>query len=100
MSQNIRFTNEPSIINWSRTVTGEGTRPNRIVLRDDGHQFITHREILLVGASSNGDTVTFTHDSFENGHYFRYGGKEPGAPTREQALAEATQDFKERSVPL
>ena len=92
MSQNIRIENDPSIVNLSRTVVGDGMRPNRIVLRDDGHQFITHREIFRVAVV--GDTVTFTHDSFENGNYFRYG---KGGGTREEAKADATKDFQNRS---
>ncbi len=93
MTQSIRFENQPDIVHASRTVVGDGMLPNRIVLRDLGEKFVTHRESLEVRVdhTADGDTVVFTHRSYETGHYFEVHGC-----TREQALDRAHKDFTER----
>jgi len=80
MTQRIRYeVPEKSIVAASHTVMNSGTLPHRIVLRDEGQQYITHIEILAIravgdctDADGNPDTIQLHHMGFENGHYFRY----------------------------
>lgn len=99
----IEIVNDPSIVQASHVRVAEGLRPNRIVLRhlEDQRKFVTHNELLRIDVETRTkegyiyDYVVFTHNGFDNGHYFEYG---PGwGTTREEALEKARNDFNERS---
>ena len=99
-TQRIRYdVEDKSIVAASHTVMGYGILPHRIVLRDDGRQYITHVEvlsILSIAGSVVADiptTILMRHSCFENGHYFLYGGF---SVTKEEASKEAKLDFDER----
>ena len=76
------------IIAYSPTVRKDGSQPYRIVIRDFGHEFVVHTQVLLtVGGTS------FIWD-----HYFR---KDRGGVRSEQlekaALRKAWLNFEQRS---
>lgn len=81
----------------SKIVLSTGLRPTRVVLRDLGDQFVTHREYMHVSTVTRSDKnfmydyVVCTHEAYDHGHYFRY-NKE----TREEAYSKAVADFAER----
>jgi hypothetical protein len=100
MSQSIQFENEMPIICFSKTVTGNGTLPHRIVVWDDGRQIIVHTEILHVRIE--GQTVIFSHAAYDTGDYFRYDYRDLNDPVtaRARALLRATSRFHERAEKL
>jgi len=76
------------IIAYSPIVHEGGSQPCRIVIRDLGHEFVVHTQVLLaVGGTS-----------FIWGHYFR---KDRGGVKSEQlekaALRKAWRNFEQRS---
>lgn len=79
MSNVLQIENEPTIIQASKMVWGEGTAPHRVVLRKSGEEYITHMENLRL---ENG---IFKHDGFYWGHYFMLDSKAAEEDYRERA---------------
>jgi len=97
MTQSIRIEDEKTIIESGRISVGNGTLPNRVVLRDLGDKFVVHHEVLNVFVEHTpvGDTVVFSHDNFYCGTYFEY-GEYRAFSTRGRAHAAALTCFNER----
>lgn len=64
MSNILQIENEKTILSASKIVWSEGCAPVRVVLRNNGGDYITHMENLRL------DGGTFKHDGFYYGHYF------------------------------
>lgn len=105
----IKIVDDHTILIASNIRIAEGLRPNRVVLRhlEDQKKFVTHNEMLRIDVETREslhemgrttyDYVVFTHDGFDNGHYFEYG---PGwGTTREEAHEKAKEDFVKRVGP-
>lgn len=109
MNPNITVINDQvDVIRATQVVLNVGLRPTRIVLRDLGNKFVTHREYMHVrvetqtigsrvvpGAEHTYDCIICAHEAYEHGHYFEY---KPGDGTsKANAYNEATDDFEERA---
>lgn len=82
MSNILKVENHSSILLASKLVWQEGCAPVRVVLRQQGEEYITHMENLRL------EDGVFKHDGFYWGHYFM-GLKD-----------EAQKDYHERAAKL
>lgn len=64
MSNILHIENDKTILASSRIVWSEGCAPMRVVLRNNGGEFVTHLEVLDL------DGGVFKHADFLHGHYF------------------------------
>lgn len=65
----MKIINHPTILKAKPIKVAEGLRPHRIVLRQNGDEFVTHCENLK--PIQNGDTLEWHHEDFYWGHYYR-----------------------------
>lgn len=92
---------QEDIICGSKIVLNAGLRPMRIVLRDLGTQYVTHREYLHIDTDTRShdnftyDYVVCTHDGYDHGHYFSYRNE-----TKSEAYSKALEDFNTRATSL
>ncbi len=104
----IKFESHPSVISGTRVVLSEGMKPCRVVLRDDGRQFIVHNELLQIvvetrtaqpptwePAAATYDYVLCIHEAFDQGDYFQYGST--FLPSKEEALKRAMEVYVGRA---
>lgn len=78
MSNILKVENHKTILSASRIVWSEGLAPMRVVLRDNGGEFITHLEILYL------EDGVFKHGDFLHGHYFGKDGEKAMADYHER----------------
>lgn len=95
-----RINTKPDVVAASHVVLKGGCFPYRIVLRDLGEKFVTHRETLEGDSDTSDDTgtgVRLKHRSFEQGSYFEFNhGTVTWLGTREEAFEKAKKNFNER----
>ncbi len=78
----------------------EGLRPRRIVLRELPGKYVTHMEFLRIDVEvrtkegKSYDYVVFSHDGYDQGHYYDH-GLHTGV-SKEDALRSARADFEIR----
>jgi hypothetical protein len=82
VSNVLQIENHKSILQASKLVWNEGCAPVRVVLRQEGEEYITHMENLRL------EKGVFKHDGFYWGHYFM------------RLKDEAQKDFSERCAKL
>ena len=96
----IETEDDPTIIAAGSVTLSAGLRPRRIVLRRLENQFTTHAEYMHVSVVTEDrdgvtyDVVRLTHESFDGGHYFSFGGAT--GVTASEAREAANRDFDQR----
>ncbi len=97
----IKVKDEADVVCGSKIVLSPGLRPCRIVLRDLGTQFVTHREYMHIAVVTRSeddftyDHVECTHTDYDQGHYFSYRNE-----TKQEQYSKALADFAERAEKL
>lgn len=100
----IRTEDHPTIVAAGATtlILSPGMRPKRVVLRKVRNEYVTHVEYMhirtvreTVAAAGECDVIVLSHEDFDHGHYFPFGGHT--GKTEDEARNAAIDDWHART---